>query len=150
VAVLRAEATHHELEFWRLGGDIGAPVDVGAGQFVAIVDDDDSPVLVDDDDSLVVVVSAGRLDVDAERCLSQSEGFLVDSASGDPIGIVNDVRFDARSGKIVELELDVSERWFGHRRLAVTAEEIVGVLPGADRLILDRPPEGRGGPRRQR
>jgi hypothetical protein len=138
VAVLRAEVTQHEVEFWRVG-DAGAAVDVGADEFVAVVDDDRP---------LLVVVGARRLDFDAETCLSQSEGFLVDSASGDPIGIVNDVRVDPRSGKAVEFEVCAGP--LGHERLAVTSEEIVAVLPGSKRLILDRPPEGGGGQRRQR
>jgi hypothetical protein len=139
VAVLRAEVTQDELEFWRLGGDPSAPVDIGADELVAVVDDNRS---------LLVVVSAGRLDLDAEKFFSQSEGFLVDSASGDPIGIVNDVRLDPRSGKAVEFDVCVGS--LGHHHLAVPAEEIVAVLPGSKRLILDRPPESRGGPRGQR
>lgn len=139
VAVLRAEVTQHELEFWRLGGDPGAPVNLGVDELVAVVDHNRS---------FLVVLSAGRLDLDAERFLSQSEGFLVDSASGDPIGIVNDVRLDARSGKAVEFDVCLGS--LGHDHLAVPAEEIVAVLPGSKRLILDRPPESRGGPRRQR
>jgi len=139
VTVLRAEVTQDELEFWRVGGEEGAPVEAVADELVGVVDDD-TPLLV--------VVSAGRLALDAETCLSQSEGFLVDSASGEPIGIVNDVRLDPRSRKAIEFDVCVGR--FGHHHLAVTAEEIVAVLPGSKRLILDRPPESRGGPRRQR
>lgn len=140
VAVRRAELTREELEFWRLGSEAGARVDIGSGEFVTVVDDGHP--------RLLVVVTTGRLDLDAERCLSESEGFLVHSASGDPIGIVDDVRVDARSGKAVEL--DVCAGWFGRHRITVQAEEVVAILPGTKRLILDLPAESRGCPRGRR
>lgn len=139
VAVIRTQATGQELEFWRLGGEAGARLDIGAGDLVAVVDDGHH--------RLLLVVTAGRLDLDAERCLSESEGFLVQSASGEPIGVVEEVRVDARSGKA---EFDVRAGWFGRHRFSAQGEEVVAILPGTERLILDRPAESRGDPSRRR
>jgi hypothetical protein len=138
VAVLRAEVTQQEPEFWRLGGEAGARLDIGGSELVAVVDDGHH--------CLLVLVTAGRLDLDAERCLSESEGFLVQSASGEPIGVVEEVRVDARSGKV---EFEVGAGWLGRHRFSAQAEDVVAILPGTERLILDRPAESRGGPRRR-
>jgi hypothetical protein len=138
VPVLRVDATGRQPEFWRLGPDEHVRVDVAADEVAAVIGDD-HPRLV--------VLLSGRIDLDAERCLRECEGFRVESVTGEPVGVVNALELDPQCGTVIGLVLCLG--WFGRRRLTIGREDVVAILPSAERLILARPAESYSPPQRR-
>jgi hypothetical protein len=72
--------------------------------------------------------------IDPEHVLAGCEDFLVDGTDGREIGVVERVE---REGRGVASALLVSAGWFGRRRLRVSAQAVVAVVPEERRVIVD-------------
>lgn len=84
-----------------------------------------------------------------ESWLAHSHGFLVDSLDGKPVGVVDEVEIDPRSG--LARALHVSTGWFGRRRLTIPATAVKRILPRERRLYIDSlPQEGESKGRQRR
>jgi MYXO-CTERM domain-containing protein len=72
---------------------------------------------------------------DPEAVLAGSEGFLVDGADGQELGVVEEVE-TGTDGAVTALV--VAGGWFGRRRARIPVEAIDVITP-ADRRIVVRP-----------
>jgi hypothetical protein len=77
---------------------------------------------------------------DPEEVLRDCEYFLVDSTDGQPIGVVDRVELDERTGFVAAIE--VAEGPFGGRAVRVDAKEIELLIPATERIVVRVPPEG--------
>jgi hypothetical protein len=71
-----------------------------------------------------------------EYWLSRCHGFLVETPTGDAIGVVDDVHVDQPSGQAISVA--VAAGWFGRRRFSVPADNVRVILPHERRLLIDR------------
>ena len=71
----------------------------------------------------------------AEHWLANSHGFLVDTTSGDPLGVVDDLRRHTRHGRAVLLEVNVGRR--GARGLLLDAANVHALMPAERRMVAD-------------
>jgi hypothetical protein len=70
-----------------------------------------------------------------EYWLAHCEGFLVDTTSGRPVGVVGDVRLDRTTLRAASLQ--VAGGWFGRRRIVTPVDRVRAVLPLERRLLVD-------------
>ena len=70
---------------------------------------------------------------DPEAVLASSAGFLVDSADGADIGVVDEVE-TAPDGTVTALV--VAGGWFGRRRARIPVEAIDAITPAARRIVV--------------
>ena len=82
--------------------------------------------------------------LDPEDWLRHCHDFLVDSESGDAVGIVDQVEFAPGSSRVTAL-IVLSGR-FGHRVLRIAPAEVQAIVPDERRLIVrgGDPRSGRG------
>jgi hypothetical protein len=97
---------------------------------------------------IVVEVDPQGANLDPEDCLRHCRDFLVDSESGEGIGVVDDVELAAGSDRAVALI--VASGWFGRHVQTIDVADVQAILPTQRRLIVKdaaaRPP--RAGRRR--
>lgn len=72
---------------------------------------------------------------DPEAVLASSEGFLVDDADGQELGVVEELE-TGRDGAVSALV--VAGGWFGRRRTRVPVEEIDEIVPAHRRIVVRR------------
>lgn len=72
--------------------------------------------------------------LDPEYWLSRCEGFLVDSESGEEIGVVEEVELEHGSGRAIALV--VACGWFGRRMETIPVAEVRAIVPGEERLVV--------------
>jgi hypothetical protein len=83
---------------------------------------------------------------DPEKVLLECEDFLVDSTNNEPVGVVDSVETDERTGYVSAL--NVATGWSGRRRFRVAADEIELVVPAYERIVIRVPARGPREPER--
>jgi hypothetical protein len=73
-------------------------------------------------------------ELDPERLLADSEGYLVDRVDGCKLGVVDEVETVEGSGQVVALV--VTGDWLGRRRFRVDAGAIDALLPADRRIVV--------------
>jgi hypothetical protein len=91
---------------------------------------------------IVVEVDPHGANLDPESCLRHSRDFLVESESGERIGVVDDVELAAGSDRAVALI--VASGWFGRHVHKIDVANVQAIAPTQQRLIVKdaaaRPP----------
>jgi hypothetical protein len=91
---------------------------------------------------IVVEVDPHGANLDPEACLRRCRDFLVDSESGERIGIVDDVELAAGSNRAVALI--VASGWLGRHVHKIDVADVQAIAPTQQRLIVKdaaaRPP----------
>jgi hypothetical protein len=72
----------------------------------------------------------------AEAQLRSAHGFLVDTIDGREVGVVDDIRIDPRTNRVLQLE--VCGGWFGRRRRTIDVDEISEIFPLDRRTTVAR------------
>ena len=75
--------------------------------------------------------------LDPEYWLSHCEGFIVDSESGEEIGVVEEVELERGSGRAIALV--VARGWFGRHRQTIPVAEVRTIFPSEERLVVSDP-----------
>lgn len=83
---------------------------------------------------------------DPEKVLLECEDFLVDSTDNEPVGVVDSVETDEKTGYVSAL--NVAAGWSGRRRFRVAADEIELVVPAYERIVIRVPAGGSREPER--
>lgn len=79
--------------------------------------------------------------VQSDADLRSSHGFLVDSEDAREVGVVDDVAFDAASGRVASI--DVCGGWFGRRRWTVPVDEVIAIHLHERRIVVTNASVGR-------
>jgi sporulation protein YlmC with PRC-barrel domain len=86
--------------------------------------------------------------LDRAYWLNHCHGFLVNTLSGEEVGVVDEVETDPQTGDATTLI--VSSGWFGRRRLAVPVDDVETIYASSRGLIVRGAPQDVGsGPRRR-
>ena len=85
--------------------------------------------------------------LDPEDWLSNCHGFLVDSESGEEIGVVDDVELEPGSGRAASLV--VASGWFGRHVQTIAVADVQTIVPCEERLVVSDP-TGRADPEPRR
>ena len=81
-----------------------------------------------------VEVDLRGANLDPERWLRHCHSFLVDSESGEKIGVVDDVELASGSDQAVALV--VACGWFGRHIRTIAVADVEAIVPGERRLIV--------------
>lgn len=81
-----------------------------------------------------VEVDLGGVNLDAEYWLSHCHGFLVDSESGEGVGVVDDVELGSGSDRVVALV--VASGWFGRHVRTIAVADVQAIVPNERRLVV--------------
>jgi sporulation protein YlmC with PRC-barrel domain len=72
--------------------------------------------------------------LDPEHWLRTCHGFLVDSESGEDVGVVDDVQLASGSGHAVGLV--VATGWSGRHARSIAAADVQAIVPSERRLVV--------------
>ena len=81
-----------------------------------------------------VAIDLGGVNLDPEYWLRHCYGFLVDSESGQCVGVVDDV--DLASGSDRGTALVVASGWFGRNIQTIAVADVQAIVPSERRLIV--------------
>jgi uncharacterized protein YrrD len=89
-----------------------------------------------------VEVDLDEVNLDPEYWLGHCHGFLVDSESGEGVGVVDDVELAPGSDRAVVLV--VASGWFGRRVRRIAVADVQAIIPSERRLIVTDAPRTPG------
>lgn len=89
-----------------------------------------------------VEVDLGGMNLDPEYWLRNCRNFLVDSESGEGVGVVDDVELASGSDRAVVLV--VSAGWFGRHVRRIAVADVQAIVPSERRVIVTDAPRTAG------